>query len=68
MPNQSQFTETDPDRLLWGACEIAAHICRTERQAFYLLENGLIPAAKVGKSWVTTPRRLREHLLGNVAA
>ena len=43
------------DRPLWGAAAIGAEINRTERQAHYMLERGLLPAEKVGKSG--SPRR-----------
>jgi hypothetical protein len=69
MSDQSQLDRrADPDRPLWGAAAIGAEINRTERQAHYMLERGLLPAEKIGKSWVSTPRRLRDRLLGEVAA
>jgi hypothetical protein len=37
-----------PDDLLWGGQAIARHIKRTVRQTYYLVENGLIPATKLG--------------------
>ena len=60
--------DNDPDRVLWGAKAIGAEVDRTERQAFYLLEVGLLPGTKIGKTWTSTPRRLREHILGETAA
>lgn len=54
----------DLDTPVWGAKSIGAQIGRNERQAFHLLERGLIPAEKIGKIWVTTPRRLRNHIAG----
>jgi hypothetical protein len=48
----------DLDTPIWGAREIGAVLNRSERKTFYLLEAGLLPAEKVGKSWVTTRRRL----------
>jgi len=56
------------DEVLWGAAAIGAAINRTERQAHYLLERGLLDATKTGKIWTSTPRRLRGRLLGEVAA
>jgi hypothetical protein len=71
MHDQSQLDRTiesaDPDRPLWGAAAIGAEINRSERQAHYLLERGLLDASKIGKFWVSTPRRLRDRLLGEVA-
>jgi len=46
------------DTPVWGVKEIAPIIRRSPRQAYELLERGLIPAKKVGKTWVTTRRRL----------
>lgn len=37
----------NPDAV-WGAAEIGAVIGRTERQASYLLERGLLPAKRIG--------------------
>jgi hypothetical protein len=56
----------DPDRPVWGAKAIvlAAGLVdkrgrpRT-RAAFHLLKKKLLPADKIGKSYVSTPRRLR---------
>ena len=58
----------DPDRPLWGARAIGAEIDRTERQAFYMLESGHLPGTKVGKTWVSTPRKLRERITGETEA
>jgi hypothetical protein len=62
MPSQ----EEDLDRLVWGARRIAEAADLVDgngkprvRTAYHLLENGLLPAEKVGKTWVSTPRRLR---------
>jgi len=49
-----------------GAAAIAEEIGRTLRQTFYMLEVGRLPAEKVGRLWVTTPRRLRNRLVGEV--
>jgi plasmid stability protein len=41
--------------LLWGALEIAKALnLPSRRKAFYMLENGLIPAKKVGREWVAS--------------
>jgi hypothetical protein len=34
------------------------------RKGYYLLEKELVPARKVGKSWVTTEGELEDFLLG----
>jgi len=55
------------DRPIWGAKNIGAVINRTERQTFHALEKGLLPAEKIGKTWVSTPRRLLSRIVGEVA-
>lgn len=46
------------DTPVWGAEAIGKVISRSERQTFYLAEQGLIDADKVGGRWCSTPRRL----------
>lgn len=36
------------DDLLWGVAAIASYIQRTERQTYYLIAKGHIPAKKLG--------------------
>ena len=45
----------DDDAPVWGAQAISKVISRTPRQTYLLLENGHIPARKVGKSYVAIP-------------
>ena len=53
--------DTDLD-LVWGAAAIGRELnLRNERQAFYLLESGTLPAQKVGRQWVTSRIALRRH-------
>jgi hypothetical protein len=59
--------ESGLDTPVWGAKNIGVVVGRNERQAFHLLENGHLPAEKIGKIWVSTPRRLRSRILGEVA-
>jgi hypothetical protein len=54
------------DRPVWGAKAIGEVVSRSERQASYLLEKGLLPATKVGKLWTSTPRRLLGLVNGGV--
>jgi hypothetical protein len=54
-------------RFLWGAAEIGAAIGRTERQAFYLLEAGSLPAKKVGRQWVAEHGKLLAAVVGDDA-
>lgn len=44
--------------LIWGATQIARVIQRSRRQAFMMLENGELPARKVGGRWVIERSRL----------
>ena len=38
--------------LIWGASAIARAIGRTDRQTFHLLNQGILPAKRVGNRWV----------------
>jgi hypothetical protein len=55
------------DDLLSGVPKIAEFIGENERRTYYLLEQGLIPAGKVGTRWTSLKSRLREHYT-NVAS
>jgi hypothetical protein len=58
------------DDLLWGAEGIARELKRTRRQTVHLLENGRLPAIKIGGTWVSSRRVLQAHfdnLLATVA-
>ena len=47
--------------LVWGCRAIARRIGKSERQTYYLLEENLIPAKKIGKEWCTTEKALHQH-------
>jgi hypothetical protein len=49
------------DDLIWGAEAIAETLNQKLRPIYYQLENGLIPAGKVGEKWVASRSALREH-------
>jgi hypothetical protein len=53
--------------LVWGGEGIAQEINRTTRQAFHMLENGLLPARKVGGVWCASRTALRRALIGQVS-
>jgi hypothetical protein len=64
----------DPDQLVWGARNIALAAGLTDkhgrprtRAAYHLLEKKLLPADKVGRTFVSTPRRLRSIASGEAA-
>jgi len=61
-------TTDSPDDLLWGVRDIGKAIRRSERQAYYLLEKGLLPGRKIGASWVASRRKLFAALMGDEAA
>jgi hypothetical protein len=56
----------DDDVPIWGCKAIAKIIGRSERQTFHLLSAGLLPVTKIGATWVSTRRRLRERIAGKV--
>jgi hypothetical protein len=49
---------------LYGARAIAAEAKVPVRRAFYLLERGLIRGHKLGATWVSNRRQVREDILG----
>jgi hypothetical protein len=52
------------DDLLWGVRPISEEINRSERQTFHLLENGRLPAKKIGGRWCASRIGLRRHFAG----
>jgi hypothetical protein len=59
-------TKDNPDIPIWGARAIAIAAGLVDkrgkprtRAAYHLLEKKLLPADKVGRTFVSTPRRLR---------
>ena len=50
--------------LIWGAAAIGREINANPRRTFYYLQNGLIPAKKVGELWVASRKVLHRHFLG----
>ncbi|RWK33801.1 MAG: DNA-binding protein [Mesorhizobium sp.] len=48
--------------LVWGAAAIGRELgLKNDRQAFYILEKGLLPAKKVGCQWVTSRHAIRRY-------
>jgi hypothetical protein len=47
---------------VWGAKAIGAIIGKNPRQTFWLLQNGMLPARKVGSLWVSE----RQTLLNSI--
>jgi hypothetical protein len=48
--------------ILVGADAIAAHIRKTKRQTFYLLETKQIPAFKLARAWHMRKSSYRTHI------
>jgi hypothetical protein len=59
---QKAPSHQDSDDLIWGSRAIAAAINRTNRQAIYLLQEGRLPAKRVGKLWVARKSALQDFL------
>ena len=55
------------EKPIWGVKAIAEVIGRSQRQTFYMLEKGLLPAEKIGKSWVSNLKKLRTRFEGDVS-
>jgi len=49
--------------LVWGIRAIADEIGRNPRQCFHLLENGRLPAKRVGGRWVTSRAALKRFFM-----
>jgi hypothetical protein len=54
--------------IVWGAAEIGRVIRKSERQAYYLLEAGLLPGRKIGRQWCASRGKLLRALLGEESA
>lgn len=57
MANISEKTDIPID-LIWGAEAIGEAIGRTSRQAYGMLEAGLLPGKKIGGRWVISRAKL----------
>lgn len=63
MTKKAKSTKSDDENEpVWGAEKIGVEIGLKERQAFWLLENGRLPAKKVGGRWVSTKGALRRAI------
>lgn len=54
--------------LIWGASAIARAIGRTDRQTFYMLDKGVLPAKRVGNRWVAERGALMRFFTMDTAA
>lgn len=55
------------DDLLDGAADYAEFLNWPKRRVFYYLERGELPGKKLGRRWVGSKRKVREHLTGEAA-
>jgi hypothetical protein len=53
--------------LIWGVAAIAVEINRNQRQTFHMLENGKLPACKVGGRWCASRAGLRQFFAALIA-
>jgi hypothetical protein len=47
--------------VIWGVEAIARTIGRTQHQTYWQLEQGHLPARKIGRIWAASKRALRSH-------
>ena len=58
--DETQAIDLKDDKIE-GVTQIAKFIVSNERRTQYLLETGQIPAGKLGRLWIASKKRLREH-------
>ena len=70
MKRNSQVDPTDNylDVPILGAEKIGKELGLNPRQAHYALARRYIPAARIGRKYVTTRRRLQNHISGQQPA
>ena len=56
-----EVVASPPLDLIWGARAIAAVINKPVKATYHLLEQRAIPARRIGKQWVISRQRLRDH-------
>jgi excisionase family DNA binding protein len=49
--------------LLWGSKAIGAELGLSQRQVYWLLEAGRVPATKVGRRWCASRVILKQHFV-----
>lgn len=54
----------DLDRPIYGVDAISRALDLTKRQTYWVLEQGHLPASKIGRRWFTTTRRILAFLNG----
>jgi hypothetical protein len=53
--------------LIWGVAGIGRAIGRNQRQTFHMLENGRLPAKKIGGRWVASRAGLQQFFATLIA-
>ena len=66
MPNRER-TPASEELPVWGVKAIAEIVNLRPKQAYYLLEIGVLPATKVGGRWAALPSRLRMVFRGETS-
>jgi len=56
------MSDDNLDKPLWGAAAISEALGLSERTFYYKAERGLLPVRKVGATYLSTPRRVRDFL------
>ena len=59
------MSDDNLDRPLWGGRPISKELGLTERQFYHKAEQGLLPVKKVGATYQSTRRRIRDFLNGD---
>ena len=59
------ITAASDDDLIWGAAAIGAVINKSKRATYWMLENGFLPAKKVGGQYCSTRKKLRDYCAGD---
>ncbi len=62
------MTDENKSRPIWGANAIGAELGLTQRQTYWMLENGSLPARKIGNRWVADADKLHAFIRNEVAA
>jgi hypothetical protein len=61
----SRKNQQQPHDVVWGARAIGQVINRSERETYFLLENNLLPAVRVGRKWSASRARLLARCSGD---
>ena len=59
---------SDLDRPIYGVDAISRALDLSKSQTYYVLEQGHLPASKMGRRWFTTTRRILAFLNGELKA